>query len=77
MQPETLRELSQLIKTNTRCASSIGPGYLCYLSTIFEQLIRVYNLYSQCISNSVRSTGSSDPMLRPMKVLRRDILKLL
>jgi hypothetical protein len=54
MFPETLRDLSHMIKTNTRVANSVGPGYLSYLQLIFNDLIQVYQLYSRNISNSVQ-----------------------
>lgn len=77
MHPETLRDLSHMIKTNTRVASSVGPGYLSYLQNIFNDLINVYKLYSNCISSNVSQGMGDGIMVRPMKVLRRDILKLL
>ena len=48
-----MRELSLIIKTNTRVASSVGPGYIFYLRDIFQQLIQVYNIYSTGISQLV------------------------
>jgi len=53
----------------------VGPQYLCFLSLIFVELIKVYRWFSENISNSVR-LGGMDPMIRPMKTVRRDILKL-
>jgi len=46
------------------------------LAQIFDDLIRVYKLYSECISNSIKTPGV-DHMLRPMKTVRKDILKLI
>lgn len=54
MVPETIRFLSHIIKINQKVAFSVGPTYLAYLSEIFNELIQVYKLYSECISNSVR-----------------------
>lgn len=50
--------------------------YLSYLQGIFHDLINVYKLYSQCISNTVRGQGQ-ESLLKPMKQVRRDILKLI
>ena len=54
MEPETIRFLSHIIKINQKVALSVGPNYLAYLNEIFNELIQVYKLYSECISNSVK-----------------------
>jgi hypothetical protein len=54
MEAETIRFLNHIIKINQKVAFSVGPNYLAYLSEIFNELIQVYKLYSECISNSVR-----------------------
>lgn len=76
LQPHVLRNLSHIVKINQKVALSVGAPYLCYLSVIFQNAINVYNLYSKCITDQVRTNKPSE-MLRPMKILRRDILKLL
>lgn len=72
MVPDTIRFLSHIIKINQKVAFSVGPTYLAYLSEIFNELIQIYKLYSECISSSIRMTDC-----RPMKTVRRDILKLI
>lgn len=57
---------------------SAGALYVNYLQTIFEDLVRVYRVYSQCISESVMVPGSyPDHLTKPMKSVRRDILRLI
>ena len=76
MNPQVIKSLDHIIKVNQRVAQSVGQAYLSYLHGIFNDLINVYKLYSQCISNSIRKPGH-DSVLKPMKQLRRDILKLI
>ena len=76
MSPEIIKSIDHIIKINQRVASSVGRNYLSYLSQIFDDLIKVYKLYSNCISQSINQKGM-DHMIRPMKAVRKDILKLI
>lgn len=51
---EVLKSVDFIIKVNTRVAEAVGFIYLSYLKRIFSDLLRMYGLYSQCISNSVK-----------------------
>jgi hypothetical protein len=74
MDPQVIKQLDHIIKINQRVASSVGRLYISYLQTIFNELITVYNIYSQCISENLES---NDSRIKPMKALRRDILRLI
>jgi exportin-1 len=76
MIPEVIKSIDFIIKVNTRVAESVGFMYVSYLNNIFADLLRMYGLYSQCISNSVR-TRTNEHMIKPMKQVRRDMLKLI
>lgn len=74
--PEIVKMLDHIFKINQRIAESVGYIYLSYLKKIFPDLLKIYSLYSEHISNIVRAR-SNDSMLKPMKMARRDILKLI
>ncbi len=76
LQPNILKSVDFIIKVNTRVAEAVGYIYLSYLHRIFHDLIKMYRLYSQCISNAVQ-LKSNDHMVKPMKTVRRDILRLI
>ena len=76
MRPDIIKMLDHIIKINQRVASSVGQRYVTYLGMVFTDIINVYKNYSQCISQAVNQ-GSNESMIKPMKALRRDILKLL
>ena len=76
MLPDVLKALDSILKVNTRVAESVGFMYLSYLKRIFTDLMRMYGLYSQCISNSYK-LRQNEQMIKPMKQVRRDILKLI
>ncbi len=54
MIPEVVKSIDFILKVNTRVAESVGYTYLSYLRQIFVDLLKMYGLYSQCISNSVK-----------------------
>jgi exportin-1 len=74
MNPQIIKELDHIIKINQRVAQSVGKGYIIYLQNIFNDMMTVYNIYSQCISENIHT---NDSRIKPMKALRRDILKLI
>lgn len=76
MEPEVLKTIDQILKVNQRIARSVGAPYLHQLVKIFDQLMKVYGHYSQNVSQSVQQ-GKSNPTVKPMKQVRRDILKLI
>jgi hypothetical protein len=46
MLPEILKTIDFTIKVNTRVAESVGYIYLAYLRKIFNDLLKMYGLYS-------------------------------
>lgn len=74
MNPEVIKQLDHIIKINQRVVSSVGQQYITYLQNIFSDMITVYNIYSKCISDNI---NTNDSRIKPMKALRRDILKLI
>lgn len=59
-------------------AESTGFIYLNYLKNIFQDLLRIYNVYSQCVSETIKNNLKQNMVqIKPMKQVRRDILKLI
>jgi len=44
---DNVKSVNQVIKINKRVADSVGGVYLIYLRNIFEDLLKIYNIYSQ------------------------------
>lgn len=53
MLPEIVKQIDVIIKVNTKVAEAVGFTYISYLRRIFGDLLRMYSMYSSCISNSV------------------------
>lgn len=76
--PATIKQIDLIVKTNTRVADSVGAAYFNYLKLIFDDIIKIYNVYSNCISSSVAQPGQyPDNIIKPMKAVRRDSLRLI
>ena len=55
---------------------SVGQPYICYLERIFGDLISIYRVYSENISTFLKQNVNMQ-VVKPLKLLRRDILKLI
>lgn len=67
-----------MLKANQRVVQSVGNFYLYYLQTLFHDMIKVYKVYSEQITQSVLQPGLyPDYIVKPMKSVRRDILRLI
>jgi len=76
--PATIKQIDFILKANTRVADSVGPIYFTYLHEIFDNIIKIYKFYSECISTSVKQPGVyPDHVIKPMKSVRRDSLALI
>ena len=50
---DSIKTIDQVIKINQRVAESVGGNYLLYLRDIFDDLLKIYNIYSQQISKFI------------------------
>lgn len=55
---DIIKSLDIIIKINTKVAESVGYMYLSYLRRIFPDLLRLYGMYSQQISEAVKFKGA-------------------
>lgn len=50
---ETAKSITNILKTNTHAAQSLGHCYVVQLGRIFMDLLNVYRVYSETISTQV------------------------
>jgi len=50
MRPDVIKQIDFVVKINQRVADSVGSAYLGYLTTIFNDMMKVYRIYSDRIS---------------------------
>ncbi|KAF9170013.1 Karyopherin transporter [Mortierella sp. AD011] len=78
--PENLKVLASVLKTNVAACGSIGAGYFSQLGHIYLDLLAVYKAVSQLISESVVAMGPvglRTPRVRQMRTVKKEILHLI
>lgn len=56
-EPENVKLLGNIMKTNVSACNSIGSPFLCQLTVIYFDLLGLYKVVSGLISEKVRSQG--------------------
>jgi exportin-1 len=78
-QMDAMRDLSKILKINTRVCSSAGAIYLHQLSTIFNDVLNVYRLYSEQVIAACAQQGAIATRLtvyKGMRGVKSDVLDL-
>eukprot|EP00998_Keelungia_sp_KM082_P007086 NODE_32_length_3355_cov_67.228005_g30_i0.p1 GENE.NODE_32_length_3355_cov_67.228005_g30_i0~~NODE_32_length_3355_cov_67.228005_g30_i0.p1 ORF type:complete len:1028 (+),score=239.46 NODE_32_length_3355_cov_67.228005_g30_i0:62-3085(+) len=79
-QLHVMQHLAHVLKVNVRAARSVGPGYSQQLMQMFGQLMTLFKLYSQHITDEVARNGeriSGAQHVRAMRIVKRDVLRLM
>lgn len=64
LQPETIKQIVAILKTNVRAASSLGHCYVTQLGKLFLDLLTVYKYYSEAISNIIATQVNENTSFR-------------
>src|SRR5690242_6929179 len=56
-QPDTTKNIANILKTNVRTCYSLGHFYISQLGRLYLDMLNVYKSYSEMISNTVASSG--------------------
>ncbi|KFD59005.1 hypothetical protein M514_00168 [Trichuris suis] len=79
-QPEVVKNLINILKSNTAACKSIGNSFICQLGRIYLDLLNVYKVTSEKISAAVTVNGEGilkQPAIRCMRGVKTEILKLI
>jgi exportin-1 len=80
VEPEYMRDLVNLLKTNVAAAKSIGSSFMIQIRIIFRDMLEVYKAYSVMISQEVQKEGAKAThfiAVRQMRAIKKEILRLL
>lgn len=80
IEPDTIKEIIKILKTNNKTCGSIGSMYANQLQTFFMDLLNVYKVYSERISATITQQGSGATQLslvRTMRSAKKEVLRLL
>lgn len=76
---ETVKEISKIIKVNTKVCSSAGSIFVHQLASIFLDVLKIYKLYTEQIKAAVAMQGAIATRLvlfKTMRGVKSDILEM-
>ncbi|XP_008792647.1 protein EXPORTIN 1A-like [Phoenix dactylifera] len=77
---DVIRTVLNILQTNTSAASSLGSFFFSQISLIFLDMLSVYRMYSELISNSIAEGGpfaSRTSYVKLLRSVKRETLKLI
>jgi exportin-1 len=77
---ETVKQLSNILKTNVRGCKAIGHPFVVQLGRIYLDMLNVYKVLSENISAAVATAGqvvTKTPVIRAMRTVKKETLKLI
>lgn len=80
VEPNTIKEIIKILKTNNRVCQSVGPLFTSQLQTFFLDMLNVYKVYSERISAAVSQQGAiatQMSLVRTMRSAKKEVLRLL
>lgn len=77
--PENIKILSNVLKTNTSACSSIGTFFFPQIARVYLDLLSLYRAVSSIISSTTAEQGliaTKTPKVRGLRTIKKEILKL-
>jgi len=78
--PNTIKEIIKILKTNNRVCSSVGSLFTHQLNTFFLDMLNVYKVCSERISNAIAQQGAiatQMSLVRTTRSAKKEVLRLL
>ncbi|KAJ3610914.1 hypothetical protein NHX12_023004 [Muraenolepis orangiensis] len=78
--PETVKQLGSILKTNVRACKAVGHPFVIQLGRIYLDMLNVYKCLSENISAAIQTNGemvTKQPLIRSMRTVKRETLKLI
>lgn len=79
-EPQNVKQVVLVLKTNSRVASSLGHGYIIQLGKIYLEMLHVYKTYSQYVSQQIQENGPGvikNANMKSMRAVKKETLKLI
>jgi len=80
LNPDTIKEVIKILKSNSKVCYTVGPLYIHQLNIIFLDMLNIYKIYSENISDAVKQQGAiatRHALTRSMRTVKKEVLKLL
>ncbi|XP_013415271.1 exportin-1 isoform X2 [Lingula anatina] len=78
--PEAVKQLANILKTNVRACKALGHPYVLQLGRIYLDMLNVYKVMSENISIAIATNGENvtkQPLIRSMRTVKKETLKLI
>lgn len=78
--PEVVRHLLNILETNTSTCSSLGQPFHTQVAVVYQDMLRVYKMYSELISSLIAAGGpyaSRTSQVKSLRSVKREVLKLI
>lgn len=78
--PDAVRQLNNILKTNVRACTALGQPYVLQLGKIYLDMLNVYKVMSTNITSAIQLNGESvtkQPLIRSMRSVKKETLNLL
>ncbi|XP_014250231.1 exportin-1 [Cimex lectularius] len=78
--PDVVKQLVSILKTNVRACKSLGHPYVMQLGRIYLDMLNVYKVMSSNITAAITANGegiTKQLLIKSMRVVKKEILKLI
>eukprot|EP00611_Tribonema_gayanum_P030255 TRINITY_DN8353_c0_g1_i1.p1 TRINITY_DN8353_c0_g1~~TRINITY_DN8353_c0_g1_i1.p1 ORF type:complete len:1092 (+),score=466.29 TRINITY_DN8353_c0_g1_i1:336-3611(+) len=78
--PETVKDVTKILRTNVRVCDAAGPLFSTQLTGFFHDMLTIYKCYSENISQAVAQQGELATRMAPVRAMRgakKEVLQLL
>ncbi|CAG9113772.1 unnamed protein product [Plutella xylostella] len=78
--PEAVKQLVSILKTNVRACRALGHPYVVQLGRIYLDMLNVYKVMSENISQAIGLNGvavTKQPLIKNMRIIKKETLKLI
>jgi len=76
----TVKQIVLVLKANNRVAKSVGHGYIVQLARIYIEILQVYQMYSEYVSNRIRQEGEDIKklnLIQNMQTVKKETLQVI
>lgn len=77
---EVVKQLGLILKTNVRACKALGHPYMIQLGRIYLDMLNVYKVMSENISQAIALNGevvTKQPLIKNMRIVKKETLKLI
>lgn len=78
--PEIVKQLGNILKTNVRACKSLGNPYIIQLGRVYLDMLNVYKVMSTNISTAISQNGeivAKQPLIKAMRVVKKESLNVI